>query len=53
MSTITEQEQREWVRKNADADIDDLVHYHLVVSTAVVTTPTIVPLAGEMIKATA
>lgn len=49
---LTEQEQREWVRKNADADIDDATHYHLVINTALVTTPTLVRIVGEMLKVT-
>ena len=50
MTTITEQKQREWIRKHADADIGAAINYHMVVTAALVTTPTAVRLAREMVE---
>jgi cytidylate kinase len=47
----TEREQRLWVRKNCNADIDDASHYHLVINTASVTAETIVQLVKDIARA--
>lgn len=47
--TVAEREQRLWVKKYGHANIDDPIHYHLVVNTALVPPQTIVQLARTLL----